>query len=219
MTGNNGSEPLKRKDRQVSKTENIVRKDLNRMEEMKMTIQELLGEAYREGMTLEEINTALVDFEIPSNQGEEIEKLRRALSKSNKEAADYKKQLRDKLSADELKDAEEAEKRQKLQNDYDALLRRVSISENKARLLALGYEDALADETATAVVDDDLELDVANQKKHLDSVEKRVRAEVLKGTPRPTGDGGEGVSKEDILNIKDSYERQNAIAENIDLFE
>ena len=65
----------------------------------------------------------------------------------------------------------------------------------------------------------DTEKVFAAQKKHLDSVEKKVREEVLNDTPKPTGGSGKGKSAEDILKIADAAERQSAIAENIELFE
>ena len=58
-----------------------------------------------------------------------------------------------------------------------------------------------------------------NQKRHMDFIEKKVRADVLRDAPRPTGGSGRNLSKEDIMNIRDSAERQAAIAENIELFE
>jgi len=138
-------------------------------------------------MSVEDIEAALAGIDLPTDNSAEIERLKAALSKSNSEAADYKKQLREKMSEDERKAKEDAEKQEKLQSDYDALLRKVTISENKARLLALGYEDALAGEVAEAMADGDTEKVFAAQKKHLDSVEKKVREEVLKDTPKPVG--------------------------------
>ena len=153
-----------------------------------MNIKDLLKDAYKEGMTLEEIETALESIEMPTDGSAEIERLKTALSKSNSEASEYKKQLREKMSADEIKAKEDTEKQEKLQRDYDALLKKVSISENKSQLLALGYEEALANETAEAMVNGELDKVFANQKKHLDSVEKKLRSEILHSTPK--GDGG-----------------------------
>lgn len=184
-----------------------------------MTIQDLLKSSYHDGMSIEEINAALADIELPEDNTAEIERLKRLVSKSNSEAADYKKQLREKLSSDEIKAKEEAEKQEKLQNDYNDLLKRVKLSETKARLLTLGYEDALAEETAAALVEGDLDTLFANQKKHIEAVERKVRSDVLKETPRPTGGNGKGMSIDEIMQIKDSAERQSAIAENIELFE
>ena len=184
-----------------------------------MNIKDLLKDAYKEGMSVEDIEKALEGIELPTDNSAEIERLRNALSKSNSEAADYKKQLRDKMSDDERKAKEDAEKMDDLQSKYDALLKESTISKNKARLLGLGYDDALATEVAEAMAEGDNERVFAAQKKHLDSVEKKIRADVLKDTPKPTGGSGKGMSADDILKITDDAERQSAIAENIDLFQ
>ena len=167
-----------------------------------MNIKDLLKDAYKEGMTLEEIEDALKGVEMPVDNTAGMEKLKNALAKSNSEAADYKKQLRDKMSADELKAKEDAESREKLQNDYDALLKKVTISENKSKLLALGYDEALANDTAEAMVAGELDKVFANQKKHLDAVEKKIRADVLKKTPTPEGGAGtDTMTKEKFLKL------------------
>ena len=184
-----------------------------------MNIKDLLKDAYKEGMTLEEVEVALAGIEMPNDGSAEIDKLKAALSKSNSEAADYKKQLREKMTADEIKAKEDAEKQEKLQSDYDALLKKVTISENKAQFLALGYEDALAEETAQAMADGDMAKVFANQKKHQEAVEKKIREDVLNDIPKPTGGSGKGMSMDDIMKIADPVERQTAIAANIDLFE
>ena len=154
-----------------------------------MNIKDLLKDAYKEGMTVEEIESALKDISLPDDNSAELERLKNALSKSNSEAADYKKQLREKMSEDEQKKQKEQEERESMQKELEALRRESLVSKNKARLVALGYEEALADETAEAMADGKIEKVFANQKKHLEAFEKRVRAEALKNTPKPTPDG------------------------------
>lgn len=152
-----------------------------------MNIKDLLKDAYKEGMSLEDIEKALEGIELPSDGSAEIERLKTALSKSNSEAADYKKQLREKMSAEELKAKEDAEKWDELQKKYDDLLRESNITKNKARLLGLGYEDKLATEVAEAMINGETDKVFAAHKKHLEAVEKKIREEVLNGTPKPTG--------------------------------
>lgn len=154
-----------------------------------MNLKEVLGDAYKEGMTFEEVETALESVTIPEDNSAEIERLKNALSKSNSEAAGYKKQLREKMTEDEQKKQREQEEREELQNKYDKLLRESVIAKNKAKLVALGYDESLADETAEAMADGDSEKVFANQQKHLASFEKKVRAEALKNTPKPIPDG------------------------------
>lgn len=158
-----------------------------------MNLKDLLGDAYKDGMTVEEIEAALEDITPPSNDSSEIERLKAALSKSNSEAAGYKKQLREKMTDDEQKAQKEAEERAELQEKYDKLLHKTEVSENKARLLALGYDEKLANETAEAMVNGDLEKVFSNQLKHQQNLEKKIRADVLKDTPPPVGGDGDDV--------------------------
>lgn len=151
-----------------------------------MNIKDLLKDAYKESMTVEEIETALKDISMPGDNSAELERLKNALSKSNSEAAAYKKQLREKMAEDEQKKQQEQKVRDAMQKELDALRRESVVSKNKARLIALGYEETLADETAEAMADGKIEGFFANQKKHLKVLEKKIRAEVLKDTPRPT---------------------------------
>ena len=109
--------------------------------------------------------------------------------KTASELAAKKKELNAKLSEDEKKRRQEQEDREKLQSAYDQLLRDSKISKFKAELLAMGYEDKLASETAEAMVDGDNDKVFANQKKQLEVVQKAARAEALKQTPKPQPDG------------------------------
>ena len=183
-----------------------------------MNIRDLLKDAYKEGMTLEEIESALESIELPTDNSAEMEKLKNALSKSNSEAADYKRQLKEKMTADEIKAKEDAERQEKLQKDYDELVKKVAISDNKAKLLGLGYDDALAKETAEAMANGELDKVFANQKKHLEAMEKKVRSEILKDTPKPNGgNGNTTITKEDFAKMTYS-ERAKVYAENPDVY-
>ena len=167
-----------------------------------MNIKDLLKDAYTEGMSVEDIEKALESIELPTDNSAEIDRLKNALSKSNSEAADYRKQLREKMTAEELKAKEDAEKMEALIKERDALLREKTISGHKANYLALGYDDKLATETAEALANGELDKVFANQKKHNESVEKKIREEVLKGTPRPEGgNGSETMTKEIFLKM------------------
>lgn len=139
-------------------------------------------------MSAEDKLKALEGFDIPDPDYSGYVK-KDVFDKTASELAEKKKQLKDKMTEDEQKAQKEQEEREELQSKYDKLLRESEISKHKAKLVALGYDEKLADETALAMVDGDMEKVFTNQKKHLDSVEKRVRAEALKDTPKPTPDG------------------------------
>ena len=171
-----------------------------------------------ENMTLEQKLAALEAYEVdaPDYSGYVTKE---TFDNTASELAKAKRSLREKMTAEEAKAKEDAERFEDLQSKYDALLKDSNISKNKARLLALGYEDALADEVANAMADGDTDKVFAGQQKHLDSVAKKIREDALKSTPKPTGGSGKPKSTEDILNITDNAARQAAIAENMDLFE
>lgn len=144
-------------------------------------------EGYAE-MSAEDKLKALEGFDIPDPDYSGYVK-KDVFDKTASELAGVKKQLKDKMTDDEAAKQKEQEEREELQSKYDKLLRESEISKHKAKLLGLGYDEKLADETAEAMADGDMEKVFANQKKHLDSVEKRVRADALKNTPKPTPDG------------------------------
>lgn len=109
--------------------------------------------------------------------------------KTASELAAKKKELNEKLTEDEKAKQKEQEERADLQAKYDKLLRESEISKFKAKFLGMGYEEKLAEDTAEAMADGNTDKVFANQKKYIDSVEKRVRADALKDTPKPTPDG------------------------------
>ncbi len=155
-----------------------------------MTLQDLLKDHYKDGMTLEEVERALSGLSL--NDGAELDRLKNALSKSNAEAAEYKKQLREKQTEQERLEAERVEKDKQRDELLAQLQREKSLSDLKARFLANGFDEALASESAAAFVDNDVEKLFLNQKKHLDAVEQRVKAEVLRNTPEPYPGGNPG---------------------------
>ena len=183
-----------------------------------MDIKDLLKDSYREDMTVEDIVNALKDIDMPTDLSGEVERLKGALSKSNSEAADYKRQLKERMTDDEKKAKEDAESREKLQSDYDALLRKVSISENKARLLGLGYDDKLASETAEAIVSGDVEKVFENQRKHIEAVKKDLRSELLKDTPKPDGGKSTDTMTKEKLRSMTPQERYKYSVENPDKY-
>lgn len=146
-------------------------------------LSDLLGSAYKEGMTEEEISTALET--VGQGNEAEVNKLKNALSKANSEAADYKKQLRTKQSDDEAAAAMQKEEHDKLVQENADLKRSIALSERKAKLISMGYDEKLADETATAMVDGDMDTVMANQSKYLEVQKKTIQADHMRGTPRP----------------------------------
>ena len=171
---------------------------------MKISTEKIEG--YKD-MTLEQKLAALESYEIeePDYTGYVTKEV---FDKTASELANSKKQLREKMSAEELKAKEDAEKMEALIKERDALLREKTVAGHKAKYLALGYEENLANETAEALANGELDKVFANHKKHNESVEKRIRADVLKGTPKPEGGtGSDTITKEKFsqMSIAEQY--------------
>ena len=164
-----------------------------------MNIKDLLKDAYKEGMTVEEINAALAEVEFPVDQTAEVERLKNALSKSNSENAEWKKKHREALSEEERKAQETADLIKKLQEQNETLLRESNVSKHKAKFLGMGYDDALAGEAAVAMADGDMVKVFEYQQKHLEVFEKKIRADAMKGTKKPVNDKESGsVTREQV---------------------
>ena len=172
-----------------------------------MKLKDLLKDAYKAGSTVEEIESALADVEIPADQSAEIERLKAALSKSNSENAEWKKKHREALSEEERKAQETADLIKQLQEENAALTRESNVSKHKARFLGMGYEEALANDAATAMVDGDMEKLFSYQLKHQEALEKKIRADALKGTPKPVPDKKDGAKTLDDLKKMSPQER------------
>lgn len=139
-------------------------------------------------MTPEQKLAALEGYDVPDPDYTGYVK-KDVFDKTASELAAKKKELTEKMTEDEQKKLKEQEERDELQSKYEKLLHESEVSKFKAKLLGMGYEEKLADDTAEAMASGDSEKVFANQKKHLEAVEKKVRAEALKDTPKPTGDG------------------------------
>lgn len=159
-------------------------------------LKALLGESYKENMTLEEIDAALESVSLPDDLRKENDKLKKALDKSNSEAAESKRKLQEKQTAEEKAKEEQEQATKALQEELATLRKEKALSDNKAKLLAVGYDDVLAAESAQAIVDGDMDKFYANQKTYLDKVKKDAEEKLLRGTPTPPAGGKSEMTKE-----------------------
>ena len=171
---------------------------------MKISTEKIEG--YKD-MTLEQKLAALESYEIaePDYTGYVSKE---TFDKTASELSNAKKQLREKMSAEEIKAKEDAEKMEALIKERDALLREKTIANHKAKYLSLGYDEKLANDTAEALANGELDKVFENQKKHNEAVEKKIRADVLKETPKPEGGtGSDEITKEKFskMSIAEQY--------------
>lgn len=142
-----------------------------------------------ETMTAEQKLAALEAFEYEDN-AEELARQKAAVTKANKEAAESKRLLQEKLTDEEKRAQSESEEKERIQQENTELKKKVAVSENTAQLISLGYSPELAAETASAMFDGDTAKVFANQKKFMEAQEKKMKAELLDNTPKPpAGDG------------------------------
>lgn len=178
-------------------------------------------------MTAEEKLAALEALEQP-NDNEEIKKWKNAFDKASHEAAEHKKAnkaLQDKinsqLSEEELAKAQREQELADIIAERDALKRESAINATKAQYIGLGYTEELAESTANALYDNDLDTVLKNQKTFTESFEQTVRTQIVKGNPKPDRSGGvpPKMTKQEIMAIKDTAKRQALIEQNLELFE
>lgn len=148
-------------------------------------IQTLLGDAYKEGMTLEEINTALADRELVDKSQFDGYVPKSVLDKATSEAADYKKKWKAAASEQEQKALEEAEKQAAIEQELKDLRRSSKVSEYEKQHLALKYDEKDAREIAEALYDGDMETMFRLQKKHEETMQKAIKADLMKQMPTP----------------------------------
>lgn len=170
-----------------------------------------------EAMTLEQKNAALEAYEFDDGSAE-IERYKNAASKANSEAAEWKKKHNLLLSEEEQKKIIAEEEMTNIKTELENLRKDKEITAHKAKLISIGYDEALADETANAIISGDTEKVFANQKKFLDLKEKAIRKELLKETPSPApGAGGETLTKEKFKKMG-LADKQKLASENPDIY-
>ena len=191
-----------------------------------MNLKELLGDAYREDMTLEEVEEALKDLNLvdPSTLPKSVSK--EIFDKTASELARYKrelKELQEKTMTAEEKLKLELEKAAEAQAKYAKEL-------SKLRATEIFVTAGLSEEDYTPLIDivvsEDEEVTkvraksmvdvIASQKK---AVEKTVKAELLKGTPKPEpGEPFKPMTLEDFRKMS-LMDKQRFARENPELYQ
>lgn len=140
-------------------------------------------EGYAE-MTPEQKIAALEGFEYEDHSAEN-ERLKNAVSKANGEAANWKKKHNELLSEDERKKSETEDALNEMREQLEEYKKRDKVNTYKTKLIADGYDETLADETANALANGDMDKFFANQKTFLESHDKAYKAQLMGGTPTP----------------------------------
>lgn len=153
-------------------------------------------EGYAE-MTADQKLEAILGMEVPDpvDLSQYVDK--KTFDAKASEAANLSKQLKARLTDDEVAKVQADADRKAMEDKYTELLRKSTIAEHTARYIAMpGYDEKLARETAEALFDGKMEVVFANQQKANAVYEKSLRAELMKKNPRPDGAGGEDDTKQ-----------------------
>lgn len=169
---------------------------------MKVDVSKIDG---YEAMSVEDKLKALEGFEFeepkPTDDGE-VKRLKEALSKSNSEAASWKRQLHEKMSEDERNAAERKEQQQKMEDELANLRKDKTIATLEKAYLAAGYPADLAAASAKAQAEGDTETVLKNQMTYLADTKKNLEAAALKQQPSlsvGTPPGGKPQTVEDKI--------------------
>lgn len=141
----------------------------------------------------------------------------------DKTASDLAKMKKDSLarmSEEERAKRETEEELEQLRARNKELERNATVSSYKAKYLAMGFDDKLAEETAQAWADGNQSKVIDNTAAFLAAHDKVVKADMLGKTPLPpAGSGVDTITREQIEAIKDDEQRVLAMAKHIELFQ
>lgn len=111
-------------------------------------------EGFEEMSAEDKLNALLgYEFEAPKQDNSEIDKLKASLSKANSEAADWKRQFREKQSEAERAEAERAEREKEKDELLRAYQEKERVSSYKAKLMTAGVDAETADIMAKSLPD------------------------------------------------------------------
>lgn len=152
---------------------------------MKIDVSKIEG--YAE-MSAEDKLKALEDyeFEAPKDNSEEVKNLKESLSKANSQAAEWKRQFREKQTEQERAEAERAEREKAVEEELASLRRDKSVSGYVAQYLALGYSAELAQKAAEATADGNAAGIMECQQEFLSVKTQEIEAAALNKQPKLT---------------------------------
>ena len=142
----------------------------------------LVAADQKDGMkVIEPVKTEPVKDEKPANA--DVEKLKAALSKASADAAEWKRQLRQKQTEAERAEAERAEADKAMREELETLRKEKRVSDYTGKCLALNMDAELAGKTAAALADGDMDSVFDCLKDFVDATVTRLNNEALNRQP------------------------------------
>ena len=140
--------------------------------------------------------------------------------KTASELAQTKKDLKARMSDEEKAKAESEALLKQYKEQAETLQREKNIATNKAQFISIGYDEALAQETAEALEKGDFATVFKNQQTVIENVKKVAAGEAMAKTPAPAGkadEGGKTITKAQFKAMN-MAERTELYQTNPDLF-
>ena len=153
-----------------------------------------------DAMTPEQKVEALLKLEVPEKVDLSGFIPKTQFDRASSELAEAKRQLKDRMTDEEAQKAEREAKWAEMEEKLKKLEQEKLESNYKASYLALGYDDALAEDTAKALASGDMQKVFENQKKAAAAAEGKLKEQLMKDTPVPGGSSGS--DKKDPENIE-----------------
>lgn len=152
---------------------------------MKIDVSKIEG--YAE-MSAEDKLKALEEYEIdvPKDNSEEVKNLKESLSKANSQAAEWKRQFREKQTEAERAEAERAEREKETADKLAAYERKFKVSDLFGQYTLLGYSKDLAQKAAEATADGNTAVVMECQQEFLEAKQKELEAAALNKQPTIT---------------------------------
>lgn len=184
------------------------------------TLREILGDAYKEGMTFEEVETALNGKNLADLSGGQYV----SVSKYNAlvtERDDFKSKYNSTLTEAQKAEQEALEREER----YKAIEKENAINRYSKKLAPTIKDETIREELATLMAEGKFDDAIDKQNTYLATekaeLEKSIKDDLMKKNPssNPQSSTATYKSKEEILAIKDTATRQKAIADNLNLFQ
>ena len=184
------------------------------------TLKDILGESYKEDMTLADIEKAIANMKLADlSSGEYVSKGKLTDYETRMKKAE--KALADKLTEEEKAQIELAKK----EEYYKQLEKENNRNKYLTKLGKTIKDEKVLGEIADLYADGDFATAIDKQNEYLSKyhseLEKTIKADLMNQNPQPTAQSGNNTykTKDEILAIKDTATRQQAIADNLTLFQ
>ncbi len=169
-------------------------------------------EGYREDMTPEEKIELLSSYEEPAAKKDGTD-WKAQFDKASSELSAMKKQFKAKMTEDERKEAERAEQEKKVLDELAELKRERTVNLYTQSFMQNKYDAETAAAMAKAIADGDMDSMFKALKKGNDSMEKAIKADLLRDTPKPSSGEADKAELSDSERLAKQIGGQRAAAD------